>query len=253
MLEKILVIIPTYNERENIKTLVKQIFYYTRGNNVEILFVDDGSPDGTGEEIKKLQRVDDRIKLIEREKKSGLGRAYVEGFLYAIKNGYSLVFEMDADLSHRPEYLPAFIESAKDYDLIIGSRYVEGGGVKNWGFVRKFISKAGNLYSRLILGFPIRDSTSGFKCFKIDVLKAIKPETLSSQGYSFQIENVLRAWRKGFRIKECPIIFYEREKGKSKMSKKIVFEAILKVLELKLKSIKIFPLRDKIKSQEAIK
>ncbi len=237
MPEKVLIIVPTYNERDNIRPLVTGILYNTRNYDAEILFIDDGSPDGTGEEIKKIQNEEPRVKLIERGRKMGLGRAYVEGFNYAIKNGYSLVFEMDADLSHRPEYLPDFLELAKEYDLIIGSRYVKGGGVKNWSVWRKFISRAGNIYARLILGFPFRDSTAGFKCFRTEVLKAISPETLSSEGYSFQRENVWRAWRKGFRIKEFPIIFYEREQGKSKMSKKIIFEAIFKILELKIKSI----------------
>ncbi len=241
MPEKVLIIIPTYNERENIKPIVNGIFSSLKDYDVNILFVDDGSPDGTGEEIKKFQREDERIKLIEREKKMGLGKAYVEGFLFAIKNGYSHVFEMDADLSHRPEYLPSFLELSREYDLVIGSRYVKGGGVRNWSKLRELISRIGNLYARLILGFPFRDSTAGFKCFKIEVLKAIKPETLSSQGYSFQIENVWRAWKKGFKIKELPIIFYERERGKSKMSKKIVFEAVLKVLELRLKSFRKRP------------
>jgi dolichol-phosphate mannosyltransferase len=239
--EKVLIIVPTYNERENIKPLVNGIFSSLKDYDVNILFIDDGSPDGTADEIRELQKEDERIKLIEREKKMGLGRAYVEGFNFAIRNGYSLVFEMDADLSHRPEYLPLFLELAKDYDLVIGSRYVKGGGVKNWSWIRKLISRFGNIYSRLILGFPFKDSTAGFKCFRIEVLKAIKPETLSSEGYSFQIENVWRAWKKGFKIKELPIIFYERERGKSKMSKKIVFEAISKVLELRLKSFRKNP------------
>lgn len=241
MPEKVLIIVPTYNERENIKPLVNGIFSSLKDYDVNILFIDDGSPDGTADEIRELQKEDERIKLIEREKKMGLGRAYVEGFNFAIRNGYSLVFEMDADLSHRPEYLPLFLELAKDYDLVIGSRYVKGGGVKNWSWIRKLISRFGNIYSRLILGFPFKDSTAGFKCFRIEVLKAIKPETLSSEGYSFQIENVWRAWKKGFKIKELPIIFYERERGKSKMSKKIVFEAISKVLELRLKSFRKNP------------
>ncbi len=236
MSDKVLIIVPTYNEKENIMPLVNGIFSSLRDYNVSILFVDDGSPDGTGEEIKKLQKENERIKLIERKMKMGLGRAYVEGFDFAIKNGYSHVFEMDADLSHRPEYLPLFLELAKEYDLIIGSRYVKGGGVRNWSWLRELISRAGNLYARLILGFPFKDSTAGFKCFKIEVLKSIKPETLSSEGYSFQIENVWRAWKKGFKIKEFPIVFYERERGKSKMSRRIVFEAIFKVMELRLKS-----------------
>lgn len=236
MPEKVLIIVPTYNERENIKPLVNGIFLSLNDYDVNILFIDDGSPDGTADEIEKLQKEDERIKLIERSKKMGLGRAYVEGFHFAIGNGYSHVFEMDADLSHRPEYLPSLIELTKDYDLVIGSRYVKGGGVRNWSWFRELISRLGNLYSRLILGFPFRDSTAGFKCFRVEVLKAINPETLSSEGYSFQIENVWRSWKKGFKIKEFPIIFYERERGKSKMSKKIVFEAILKVIELRFKS-----------------
>lgn len=241
MREKVLIIVPTYNERENIKPLVNGIFSSLKDYDVNILFIDDGSPDGTAQEIKELQKDEPRIKLIERDKKMGLGRAYISGFDFAIKNGYSHVFEMDADLSHRPEYLPKFLELSKNYDLIIGSRYVKGGGVKNWSRLRELISRIGNIYARFILGFPFQDSTAGFKCFKIEVLKEIKPETLSSQGYSFQIENVWRAWKKGFKIVELPIIFYEREKGKSKMSKKIIIEAVFKVLELRLKSLRKVP------------
>lgn len=241
MSEKVLIIVPTYNEKENIAPLVNGIFSSLKDYDVNILFIDDGSPDGTAHEIKELQKKDPRIMLIERERKMGLGRAYITGFDFAIRNGYTHVFEMDADLSHRPEYLPQFLELAKKYDLVIGSRYVEGGGVKNWSWLREIISRIGNLYARLILGFPFRDSTAGFKCFKIEVLKAIKPETLSSEGYSFQIENVWRAWKKGFKIVEFPIIFYERERGKSKMSKKIVMEAIFRVLDLKLKSFRKVP------------
>lgn len=241
MSDKVLVIIPTYNEKENIEPLVTGIFSSLKNYDVNILFIDDGSPDGTGDEIRRFQKEDGRIKLIERDRKMGLGKAYVTGFDFAIKNGYSHVFEMDADLSHRPEYLPLFLELARDYDLVIGSRYVKGGGVRNWSPIRKLISKIGNLYARLILGFSIKDSTAGFKCFRTEVLKSIKPETLSSEGYSFQIENVWRTWKKGFKIKEFPIIFYEREKGKSKMSKKIIFEAIFKVLELRLKSFQREP------------
>lgn len=241
MSDKVLVIIPTYNEKGNIEPLVRGIFSSLKNYDVNILFIDDGSPDGTGDEIRRFQREDERIKLIERDRKMGLGKAYVAGFDFAIKNGYSHVFEMDADLSHKPEYLPLFLELAREYDLVIGSRYIKGGGVRNWSPLRELISKIGNLYARLILGFSIKDSTAGFKCFRIEVLKSIKPETLSSEGYSFQIENVWRAWKKGFKIKEFPIIFYEREKGKSKMSKKIIFEAIFKVLELRLKSFQREP------------
>lgn len=241
MSDKVLVIVPTYNEKENIKPLITGIFSSLRNYDVNILFIDDGSPDGTSDEIKKLQKEDQRIKLIEREKKTGLGKAYVVGFDFAIKNSYSYVFEMDADLSHKPEYLPSFLELTREYDLVIGSRYVKGGGVRNWSPLRKLISKIGNLYARLLLGFSIKDSTAGFKCFRIEVLKSIKPETLSSEGYSFQIENVWRTWKKGFKIKEFPIIFYERERGKSKMSKKIIFEAIFKVIELRLKSFRKEP------------
>ena len=232
---KSLVIIPTYNESENIDKIIidtKKIV-----NDIHILIIDDNSPDGTADQVKKLQEKYKDIHLIEREDKLGLGTAYVVGFKYALENGYDNVFEMDADYSHDPTEIPNFLAALNEADLVIGSRYIKGVNVVNWPLSRLLLSYFANRYTRLITGLPLCDSTSGYKCFRIDVLRAISLDKIHSGGYSFQIEMSFRAWKLGFRLKEIPIIFIDRAIGKSKMSKKIVREAILMVWRLKIRSI----------------
>jgi len=232
---KSLVIIPTYNESENIDKIIidtKKIV-----NDIHILIIDDNSPDGTADQVRKLQEKYKDIHLIEREDKLGLGTAYVVGFKYALENGYDNVFEMDADYSHDPTEIPNFLAALNEADLVIGSRYIKGVNVVNWPLSRLLLSYFANRYTRLITGLPLCDSTSGYKCFRIDVLRAISLDKIHSGGYSFQIEMSFRAWKLGFRLKEIPIIFIDRAIGKSKMSKKIVREAILMVWRLKIRSI----------------
>ncbi len=233
--DKALVIIPTYNECENIEKIITQ----TKGklNDIHILVVDDNSPDGTADKVKQLQRKYNDVHLIEREGKLGLGTAYVVGFKYALENGYDFVFEMDADFSHDPSELPNFLAEMHEADLVIGSRYIKGVNVVNWPLSRLLLSYFANRYTRLITGLPLCDSTSGFKCFKSEVLRAIDLDKIHSGGYSFQIEMSFKAWKLGFRLKEIPIIFIDRAIGKSKMSKKIVREAVLMVWRLKIRSI----------------
>ncbi len=223
---KTLILIPTYNERENIKILVSEIFRYLP--TTDILFIDDHSPDQSADSIKDLQKTTSQIHLIERPKKLGLGSAYIRGFKWGLERGYDYFFEMDADLSHSPKYLPEFLKIIKIYDLVLGSRYIEGGGIEGWNFFRRLLSKGGSLYSRILLGLPYRDLTGGFKCFSSKVLKAIDLDIIQSDGYCFQIELTYKAHRKGFQIKEIPIIFSNRSCGKSKISRKIVLEALWK-------------------------
>ena len=222
---KYLVVIPTYNELSNIEKLVQAVF--SASSELDILIVDDNSPDGTGQLADEFAGENPRIKVLHREKKLGLGSAYVAGFKYALTNGYDYVFEMDADFSHNPERLPDFIERSKDFDLVIGSRYINGVSVVNWPLSRLLLSILASLYVRLTLWMPIKDSTSGFKCFKADVLKAIDFEKIKSDGYAFQIEMNYRAFRGGFKIFELPIIFIDRHSGTSKMSRNIIFEALI--------------------------
>ncbi len=235
MPEKSLVIIPTYNEMENIKRLIPDIL--GRYENLDVLVVDDNSPDGTGTYVEKLSQSNERIKIIKRAGKMGLGTAYVEGFKYALKNNYDYIFEMDADYSHDPKEIKNFLEAIKDYDLVIGSRYKGGVNVVNWPMKRLILSVFANKYTRLITGLPVHDATGGYKCFRRKVLEAINLDEIHSNGYSFQIEMNYKAWKKGFRVGEINIIFIDREKGASKMSKKIVREAIFMVWKLRFKSI----------------
>jgi dolichol-phosphate mannosyltransferase len=232
---KILVIIPTYNEKENISTILPLVLKQDQG--IEVLVVDDNSPDGTGKIVEELQISNPRIKLIRREKKSGLGTAYMAGFDYALQNGYDYIFEMDSDFSHDPNYIPDFLKAIKDSDLVLGSRYIKGVNVVNWPITRLLLSYFANVYARWVTGLPVRDSTGGFKCFKREVLEKIGLDNIHSNGYAFQIEMSFRAWRKGFKIKEIPIIFVDRRAGESKMSKKIVREAIWVVWKLRILSI----------------
>ena len=204
---------------------------------IEVLVVDDNSPDGTGKMVEELKASNPRIKLITRAKKSGLGTAYIAGFDYALQNGYDYIFEMDSDFSHDPNYIPDFLTAINDSDLVLGSRYIRGVNVVNWPITRLLLSYFANVYARWITGLPIKDSTGGFKCFRREVLEKIGLDNIHSNGYAFQIEMSFRAWKKGFRIKEIPIIFVDRRAGESKMSKKIVREAIWMVWKLRILSI----------------
>lgn len=235
MLQKSLVIIPTYNELENIKTLIPDII--GRYRNVDILIVDDNSPDRTWQYVEDLQKSSDRINLIKREKKMGLGTAYVEGFKFALGKDYELIFEMDADYSHDPKEIKNFLKSIENYDLLIGSRYIDGVNVVNWPIRRLLLSYFANYYTRVVTGLPLKDATGGFKCYRRTVLESINLDKIKSNGYAFQIEINFKAWKKGFRIAEIPIIFVDRTKGKSKMSKKIVREAVIMVWKLRIRSI----------------
>lgn len=230
-----IIVIPTYNEIDNIEVILKKVFALDLG--VDILIVDDNSPDKTYEKVQELIDTDTyggQLHLVIRQQKEGLGKAYIEGFKWCLARDYAFIIEMDADLSHDPKYLPSFIENIKTYDLVIGSRYVKGGGVVNWSLLRKFISFGGSTYARTILGISLRDVTGGFKCFRREVLEAIDLDNIMSAGYAFQIEMNYRTILKGFKVKEVPIIFEDRVAGKSKMSKKIFIEALLNVVTLRL-------------------
>lgn len=232
---KTLVIIPTYNESENIERIVPEIL--DKDQSIDVLIVDDSSPDGTGELADKMAEKNSKIFVIHREKKSGLGTAYKAGFRYAIENGYDYIFEMDADFSHDPKCIPSFLEAIKEADLVLGSRYISGVNVINWPMSRLLLSYYANVYTRLVTGLPVKDATGGFKCFRRKVLESVDLDKVKSEGYSFQIEVSLRAWKKGFKIKEIPIVFEDRREGRSKMSKKIVREAVWMVWKLRLLSI----------------
>jgi dolichol-phosphate mannosyltransferase len=229
------VIVPTYNERENLEGLVEaaraELDKVTPDH--AILVVDDSSPDGTGELADRIALADQRVHVLHRPRKLGLGQAYVAGFRRALAEGAALVIEMDADFSHDPAYLPALIEAAADADLVLGSRYVGGGAVANWGTARQLVSRGGCWYARTVLGVPVRDLTGGFKCFRREVLEAIDFESVHSQGYAFQVELTYRALSMGFRVKEIPIVFTDRRVGHSKMSRRIVLEAMWMVPRLK--------------------
>jgi dolichol-phosphate mannosyltransferase len=229
---KTLIISPTYNERKNIKQLVDMVI----GENPELhlLIVDDNSPDGTGEKVKKLQTEYKNLFLETRPKKSGLGTAYIFGFKWALEKKYDNIIQMDADLSHNPKDLPRMVNNLQKYDLVIGSRYINGISVVNWPLRRLMLSYGANAYSRVITGMPIMDGTGGFKAWKSSVLSSIDLDSVKSQGYSFQIEMNFRTWVKKFNIKEIPIIFSDRTIGQSKMSKTIVYEAIFMVWRLRI-------------------
>lgn len=219
---------PTFNELESIEEVTRRLFAATSGA-VDLLVVDDGSPDGTAAFVKQLASERDNIHLIERDGKQGLGTAYVAGFRWAIERGYDAVVEMDADLSHDPADVPRLLHRLRDADMVVGSRYVPGGRVENWGRVRRILSRGGNLYARMWLGFPVRDSTSGFRAYTTAALIREDLGSLRSEGYSFQIEMTRRIYRAGGTIVEVPITFIERARGKSKMSRRIVIEAMLGV------------------------
>ncbi|MEO0143546.1 MAG: polyprenol monophosphomannose synthase [candidate division WOR-3 bacterium] len=230
---RILIIIPTYNERENIKPLIYEIFKVIPQAN--ILIVDDNSPDKTYEVVEEISKNDNRVFLIKRAGKFGLGTAYVEGFKWAILNNYDVVVEMDADFSHQPSDLLRLIQKIQEgYDLVIGSRYIEGVNVINWPMKRLLLSYFANLYARIITGVPIKDLTSGFKAIRVSALKSIDLDKIKSNGYAFQIEIHFKIYNKKFKVTEIPIVFYERRSGNSKMSKKIILEAALMVWRLRI-------------------
>ena len=222
-----LVILPTYNERETIGRVLEGVL--AAGPNVEALVIDDGSPDGTGDFVEGIAEAQPRVRLVRRAGKQGLASAYLMGFRKGLDEGYDVLVEMDSDLSHRPEDLPRLLQGAESNDLTIGSRYVPGGEVTNWSRARLALSKGGNVYTRLILGIPVSDATSGYRSYRRHLVEVLLSDSITSEGYAFQIELAYRAWRKGFRIGELPIVFREREYGTSKISKRIVVEAILNV------------------------
>lgn len=230
--ERALVIIPTYNERENIRRIIDSVL--KQDGRLEVLIVDDGSPDGTGQIVAELEAVDTRVHLLERAKKMGLGTAYIAGFRWALERDYQYVLEMDADFSHDPGHLPQFLRAIEDADLVIGSRYQQGRvTVVNWPIGRLILSYSANLYARAVTGLPVWDTTAGFKCFRRSVLESIDFSRVRSNGYAFQIEMHYRVWKRGFRIVEIPIVFVDRTEGTSKMSKAIVREAIWMVWRLR--------------------
>lgn len=229
---KALIVVPTYNERDNVHGIAERLFGALPA--AEVLFVDDNSPDGTGAVLDEMAAADGRIHVLHRAGKLGLGTAYVEGFGWGLARGYEFLFEMDADGSHDPKYLPQMLALAEDgADVVIGSRYVPGGGTVNWGLGRKLISRGGSLYARTILGVDVRDVTAGFVCWRRRALEAIDLATIGSNGYSFQIEMKYRALRHGMRVVETPIVFVDRRVGQSKMSRAIFAEALLKVWALR--------------------
>lgn len=230
---KSLIAIPTYNERDNIEGLINDIHAVVP--ETDLLIIDDHSPDGTGELVDQLAATRPYLRAIHRPGKLGLGTAYVRGFQYAIEQGYDLVFEMDADYSHHPRYLDAILSAAATADLVIGSRYVRDGGTANWSFVRRFISGGGNTFARTLLGIPTHDCTSGFRCYRTAALRTVDLRLIRAQGYAFQVEMAYIFWRRGYRVREVPIIFEDRRVGKSKMSRRIFIEAFLWVLRTRLR------------------
>jgi dolichol-phosphate mannosyltransferase len=231
---KAVVCLPTYNERENLERMVAAL----ADKGVSVLVIDDNSPDGTGRLADELAARNGHVGVLHRERKEGLGPAYLAGFKRVLEDPEAeLVLEMDADFSHDPNDVPRLIEAARDADLVLGSRYVEGGSIGSWGLVRRFVSAGGSFYARVLLGVVVRDLTGGFKCFRREVLETLDLEAIDSRGYAFQIETTYRALRAGFRVVEVPIAFVDREHGGSKMSRSIVLEAIWKVPLLRLRAL----------------
>ena len=222
------VLLPTYNEAENLERIVSAVLEQLPASR-RVLIVDDNSPDGTGEIADRLAEGDESVEVLHRERKEGLGPAYLAGFRVALTGGAERIIEMDADFSHDPAYLPALIGATERADLAIGSRYVPGGGITDWGPMRRFISRGGSAYARAALGLPVKDLTGGFKCFRRIVLETINLDTIEARGYAFQVETTYRAIKAGFRVVEVPIVFKDRTDGTSKMSKSIVAEAMWRV------------------------
>jgi len=235
MAEKALILLPTYNEKENIEQIIPAIL--EQDDRLFILVIDDNSPDGTGKIADRIASENPRVMVLHREKKEGLGQAYIAGFKWALERDYDYIFEMDADFSHDPKYLSDFLDSIRENDIVLGSRYISGVNVVNWPIMRLLLSYYANVYTRIVTGLPLRDATGGFKCFRRKVLESINLDDVRSNGYSFQIEMSMRAHKKGFKIKEIPIIFYDRTAGVSKMSKGIVREAIVMVWRLRIWSL----------------
>lgn len=234
-----LVIIPTYNERDNIGTVVSKLF--ALGLDLGVLVVDDNSPDGTGDRVQEMMQGTDRLHLLRRPGKMGLGSAYIAGFKWALSGtDAKYIFEMDADFSHDPGAVPGFLEAIKDVDVVLGSRYINGVTVMNWPLSRLILSVGANFYTRIVTGMPLKDATGGFKCFRREVLESLPLSRIKSDGYSFQIEVNYLAWKKNFRIKEIPIVFVDRLLGTSKMSRRIIWEAAFLVWKLRFGSLTKF-------------
>ena len=232
MADKVLIVVPTYNERDNVDEVVREFCKPLPG--AELLFIDDNSPDGTGLRLDELAAGDPRVHVLHRPGKLGLGTAYLDGFRWGLARDYDYLFEMDADFSHDPQYLPAMLARAREgADVVIGSRYVEGGGTRNWGVGRKVLSRGGSLYARTVLGVKIRDVTAGFICYRRKALEALDLAAIKSNGYSFQIEMKYRALAAGLKVAEVPIVFVDRRVGASKMSRKIFAEALTMVWRLR--------------------
>ncbi len=227
MRERVLVAIPTYNEAANIAGMVERV--RTATPDVDVLVIDDGSPDGTGAIATRLASTDSSVHVLHRSTKEGLGAAYIAGFAWAREHGYTVVVEMDADGSHQPEELPRLLSALHGADVVLGSRWVPGGEVRNWPMSRRLLSQGGNRYTRVALGLPLQDATGGYRAYRMAVLDALPLETVASQGYCFQVDLAWQAWRAGFRIVEVPITFVERVRGESKMSRSIVVEALWRV------------------------
>jgi dolichol-phosphate mannosyltransferase len=233
--KKTLVIIPTYNEIDNIEKMLSTLF--VKYPDISILVIEDGSPDGTAKVVKRLMNQYQNLNIIERTGKLGLGSAYVTGFKWALAHGYDFIFEMDCDFSHDPDSIPDLLGAAQTNDLVIGSRYIDGIRIINWPFKRLLLSYCASIYTRIITGIPVFDTTGGFKCFTKKALTTLDLDQIISNGYSFQLELNYKIWAKGLKIKEVPIIFYERRDGQSKMSGGIIFEAVLAVFRLRFKKI----------------
>ncbi len=230
---RVLIVVPTYNERENVERVVGE--FLAPVEDADLLFVDDNSPDGTGDLLDGIAAGNPRVNVLHRAGKLGLGTAYIEGFQWGLARGYALLLEMDADFSHDPKYLPEMVARARDgADMVVGSRYVTGGGTENWGASRRFISKFGGLYARTVLGVGVRDMTAGFICYRRETLEQLDLDSVQSNGYSFQIEMKYRVLQRGMRIEEIPIVFVDRRVGQSKMSRAIVAEALLVCWKLRL-------------------
>ena len=229
--------LPTYNERENLESMIRELSGVLDTSRDRVLVIDDASPDGTGDIADRLAAELQWVSVLHRERKEGIGPAYIAGFRWALGEGAELVLEMDCDFSHSPVDVPRLIEAAGDADLVLGSRYALGGGTENWGLVRRFVSRGGCLYAQILLGLRVRDLTGGFKCFRRAALEAIDLDALSAHGYAFQIETTYRVRRAGLRVTEIPITFVERRAGASKMTGSIVAEAIWKVPLLRLRAL----------------
>lgn len=226
---KTLIIIPTYNEVDNLRPLLEEIF--TQTPESDVLIIDDNSVDGTGKLANEIQTEKSQVHVVHRPCKLGLGTAYIVGFKYALAHDYDVAFEMDADFSHHPRYLPAFLQAIEQADLVIGSRYIRGSHTSGWSLLRRLISSSGNMFARVLLGIPVRDCTTGFRCYRLEVLRSLDLDIIQSEGYAFQVELIYHVLKQGFKIVEIPIVFVDRRVGKSKMSHKIIIEALTYVLQ----------------------